>query len=451
MVVVPCTLGLSPVSAALRLCSEPGFAWLDGGLTHGREGRFSFLAASPVAVVERRFGAPDPLDALASLLPEADEPHSPSARSDDVDIAQEDVPRWIGHISYDAAYSGELQGRLPRNRAIPCLRFARYAALFAYDHERERGFIVGDDRAACLTLARKLERAEAKASEHSFETGLVGAELASTHEQRIRSALNRIVEGDVYEVNLARHYQCAFSGSALGLFLRMRELSPVPFGYFVEASDHAVLGRSMERFLRFRSRDRALWTSPIKGTVAQGSDRASEAEQLRSDPKEHAEHAMVVDLMRNDLSRVSAVGSVVVRDLMEVLPFAGLAHLVSTVEARALPQLSLTDILRGTFPPGSVTGAPKRSAMQIIEALEAHARGIYTGAVGFIDRTGGFSFAVAIRTAVVHGGQAEYFAGGGIVIKSDAGRETLETDLKAQVFLKALQASASGSLPQTPK
>ncbi len=395
----------------------------------------------PVEVVERRFGDNDPLAVLDALTAGESRAHN-TLPVEIADLTPEDVPRWIGHIAYDAAFSAEPHA-LPRNSAIPCVRFARYAALFGYDHVREFGFIVGDDAAACAALARKLEAGvEADAAALAFEAGPVQREDEAAHEARIRAALGRIVEGDVYEVNLARRYSCAFRGSALGLFLRMRELSPVPFGYFVDAAEHAVLGRSMERFLRFRRRDRALWTSPIKGTVAEAKDRRSEASQLRADPKEHAEHAMVVDLMRNDLSRVSEPGSVQVRELMEVLPFAGLAHLVSTIEGRALPELGLADILRGTFPPGSITGAPKRSAMQIIEALEAHARGIYTGAVGFIDRAGGMSLAVAIRTAVIHAGQAEYFAGGGIVIKSDATRETQETELKAQVFLRALASSS---------
>ena len=123
---------------------------------------------------------------------------------------------------------------------------------------------------------------------------------------------------------------------------------------------------------------------------------------------------------------------------MQVLPFAGLSHLVSTVESHARPELSARAILEGTFPPGSVTGAPKESAMRIIESLEESARGIYTGAMGFIDRNGGFSLAVAMRTAVVHGEDVEYFAGGGIVAGSDPAAETEETDLKAQVFLGAI-------------
>jgi anthranilate/para-aminobenzoate synthase component I len=207
---------------------------------------------------------------------------------------------------------------------------------------------------------------------------------------------------------------------------------------FVGDGDHAVLGRSMERFLRFRASDRALWTSPIKGTVARQGDGAAEENALRTNPKEHAEHAMVVDLMRNDLSRVSETGSVRVEDAFSVLPFAGLLHLISTVRGQARADLTFSRLIESTFPPGSVTGTPKESAMALIEQLEPSTRGIYTGAVGFVDRTGGLSLSVAIRTAVISAGEVEYFAGGGIVWGSDPARECAETELKAQVFLNAL-------------
>jgi anthranilate/para-aminobenzoate synthase component I len=220
----------------------------------------------------------------------------------------------------------------------------------------------------------------------------------------------------------------------------MRALSPVPFGFYAETPACTLLGRSMERFLRYTPRDRRIWTSPIKGTIAHRGDTAGEAQRLLADPKEHAEHAMVVDLMRNDLSRVSEAGSVQVRELMAVQPFAGLSHLVSTIEGRVRERMGLGALLHEVFPPGSVTGAPKRSATQIIEELELSARGPYTGAVGFVDRSGGLSLAVAIRTAVVLAGEVRYHAGGGIVIDSDPERETQETDLKAQVFLRALSA-----------
>ncbi len=436
MFLTPCQLGLSPLEAALRLKSEPGLAWLDGGLTHGDEGRFSFVGCRPIAVVERYANDPSPLAALDDLENASDRRASLAPGHG---YSPGDVPAWIGHVAYDARAFG------PRRALafpVPVVRFARYDALFMFDHERSAGFLVGDGPESCAALDALLARPCASPRDRedalAFEVGPLQVGAAARHAQNVRAALEQITEGNVYEVNLARRYHAPFRGSPLGLFLRMRERSPVPFGYFVESTDHAVLGRSMERFLRFRARDRALWTSPIKGTIARQGDGEAEAKALLTNPKEHAEHAMVVDLMRNDLSRVAVAGSVRIRDLMRVVPFAGLSHLVSTVEATARDTLSLRALLEGTFPPGSVTGAPKESAVRLIDALEEFPRGIYTGAVGYIDREGGCSLAVAIRTAVTHGGQVAYFAGGGIVADSDPEAETAETDLKAQVFLRCL-------------
>jgi len=182
-----------------------------------------------------------------------------------------------------------------------------------------------------------------------------------------------------------------------------------------------------------------LLARPIKGTLARAGhdDDAARAQQLASDPKERAEHAMIVDLMRNDLSRVAELGSVRLDGVFEVEPFARLLHLVSTVTCATRPEVGLRDVLEATFPPGSVTGAPKRAAVALIEALEAVPRDVYTGVIGFVDRQGGMSLAVAIRTAIVEGGQVRYFAGGGIVEASRPERELLETELKARVMFYA--------------
>ncbi|MET0344344.1 MAG: anthranilate synthase component I family protein [Polyangiales bacterium] len=428
--------------AARRLAREPGLAWLDGGLEHGREGRYSFLAASPVEVRACAPDDPDPLGLLRTLDGFAGDERDGSDDPDaDCALRGEDVPRWVGHVTYDAGRTTHA-ARHPRDTQVPALRFARYDAWVAFDHEAGSVHLVGDDRAACERLRAKLTAPPLDDAALAFEAGPLDATPHALHEAAVAEALGLIHAGEVYEINLARRLRASFRGSALGLFLRMRTESPVPLGYFVDGHTHSVLGRSMERFLRYRSRDRRVWTSPIKGTVARtGSDARSaahEAHLLSTDPKEHAEHAMVVDLMRNDLSRVCEVGSVTVSALMDVLPFAGLSHLISTVEGRVRAGADVATVIAETFPPGSVTGAPKHRVIDAIEALEAVPRGLYTGCVGFLDRAGGCSLAVAIRTAVIAQGRVDYFAGGGIVADSVPTRESAETDLKARVFLRAL-------------
>ncbi len=456
MYVTPSRCPLAPQEVALRLVNAPGLAWLDGGLSHGREGRFSFVGAAPTETCTLPAGHPQLLARLTELgTPQRHETGSS-------ELAPEDVPRWIGSIGYDALN--------PRATQQPGICFAQYDALYVFDHQTERAWWVGDDRAACERLLGRMSEpqppaprephAPASSGPHppapsspsrewgrsgdggglEFVVGVVEATEATAHCAAIGRALAHIREGDIYQINLARRFEASFTGSALGLFLRMRALSAVPLGLYLEADEQAVLGRSMERFLRYRRSDGSLVTSPIKGTLQRDGDDQAEAKTLRADPKEHAEHAMIVDLMRNDLGRVAHYGSVQIEELMAVLPFAGLSHLVSTVRARTQKNLGLDALLRATFPPGSVTGTPKERAIEIIGELEPFARGVYTGAYGFIDRAGGLSLAVAIRTAVVDGRKrtVTYHAGGGIVEASDPVRETAETVLKAQVFMRAL-------------
>lgn len=423
----------SPTQVARKLAREPGLVWLDGGLSHGREGRFSFVAACPVERVSAHFGEPSPLARLDAL----DAGAEPCVEGQE--LAPEQVPRWIGHIAYDAHPIARARFRHAHASAVPCLAFARYDALYVFDHVNQRSYVAGDGAPECAELAARL-RALPDGQQLEFRVSQISVPPRRQHAEAIGQALQRIRDGDVYQVNLARRWLACFAGSPLALFLRMRAESPVPLGYFSQGEDYAVLGRSMERFLRFRRRDRLLWTSPIKGTIARSGDDTREAHALRGDDKEHAEHSMVVDLMRNDLSRVCESGSVEVADAFSVLPFAGLSHLVSTVRGRTHAELGLGTLLARTFPPGSVTGTPKEAALSLIEALEPCPRGVYTGALGFVDRAGGLSLAVAIRTAVQRGDGIEYFAGGGIVWGSDPIRECAETELKARVFLNAAQA-----------
>lgn len=429
----PLAMVASPQAAARALAAEPGLAWLDGGLEHGREGRWSFVSARPTRWVARGFGDRDPLAAVDELLGcDAPDAHALGLRA-------EDVPRWIGYLAYDAYWSARGDGRLERPEDLPVLCFARYDAVLAFDHERQQQWVVGDDEATCRDLEARLTDCAAR----HCEVGEPEATEGDQHRAAIRVALDHIREGNIYQVNLARRFRARLRGQPLSLWEHMRTQSPVPLGMYFEPGDHAVLACTMERFVRWRRSDDRLWTSPIKGTLGRSGDDIDTARALRSDPKEQAEHRMIVDLMRNDLGRIAQVGSVEVASLMEVLPFAGLSHLVSTVEATAKAGLSLRELWQATTPPGSVTGTPKRRAMEIIEELEQVPRGPYTGALGFVDRAGGCSLAVAIRTAVAHGGWIDYHAGGGVVADSDPDRETAETDLKARVFLDAVRASKS--------
>jgi anthranilate synthase component 1 len=350
------------------------------------------------------------------------------------------VPAWIGYIAYDAFWSAPARGepRFERD-GNPVLLFRRYPTLVAIDHEHGDTWIIGDDRSACDAFRVRLDGlAEGSASTPSV--GAIEVDDAQRHREAIESALDYIGEGEVYEVNVARRWSAAFEGDPLELWQAMRVASRVPLGMFLDGGDHAVLACTMERFIQWDPESKTLVTRPIKGTIRREATDDGASQRLRADPKEQAEHSMIVDLMRNDLGRVAEIGTVKVDSPLIVEPFTGLYHLVSTVSCITRPEVTLEAILEATFPPGSVTGAPKIRALEIIEELEQHPRGAYCGALGFIDRDGGLSLAVAIRTATVFAGRVYYWAGGGIVEASDPDREVAETELKARVFLDAVAA-----------
>lgn len=422
---------IDELTVARRLSTEPGFVWLDSNRSESTDGRYSFLAAWPSEETRVAFGVEAPFSALGELSRRAATPNADGPKPNE-------VPAWIGYIAYDACWSHPVRGR-PRfeREPRPAVLFRRYPALLAIDHQARETWIVGDDRAAAEVFRSRLE-ATTDPPPVTPSIGAIEVDDAASHREAIEKALAYIGMGEVYEVNIARRWSSAFDGDPFELWQAMRVASRVPLGMFLDAGDHSVLACTMERFLHWDAESRALVTRPIKGTIRREATDDGASQRLSADPKERAEHSMIVDLMRNDLGRVAEIGTVKVQAPLSVEPFTGLYHLVSTVGCVTRPEVSLEAILEATFPPGSVTGAPKIRALEIIEELERHPRGIYCGALGFIDHEGGLSLAVAIRTATVAEGRVSYWAGGGIVEASDPDREVAETELKARVFLDAI-------------
>jgi aminodeoxychorismate synthase component I len=258
----------------------------------------------------------------------------------------------------------------------------------------------------------------------------------------VERAKQYIEAGDIYQVNLSRRFEVEGRVDADALFRRLFHVQHVPFGAYIDFGDFQLVSGSMELFLR--KKGRALTTCPIKGTRSRGHSREEDtikkAELLRSD-KERAENLMIVDLMRNDLSRVCGRGSVKVGRLFEVETYATLHQLVSEVEGRVKEGEGVSSILGKVFPPGSVTGAPKKRALEIIDELEPHYRGPYCGALGIFYPDGDFRLSVGIRTAVVEPERTTFWTGGGIVWDSDPEAEFAETTLKSKAMTKALGLS----------
>lgn len=248
-----------------------------------------------------------------------------------------------------------------------------------------------------------------------------------------------IEQGDIYQVNLSQRLISQFNLDPLECFHKFYSVQPVPFGGYLDFGDFQLLSGSMELFLR-KSGDK-LTTNPIKGTIKRGKteeiDTILKAKLISSD-KERAENLMIVDLMRNDLGRVSKPGSVRVNKLFEVETYSTLHQMVSEIESQVDNNVKPSQVVRSVFPPGSVTGAPKKRTLEVIDELEPHFRGPYCGTIGIFYPNGDFTLSVAIRIMTVQSGKATFFVGGGIVWDSDPEKEFEETLLKSMAITKAL-------------
>jgi para-aminobenzoate synthetase component 1 len=321
------------------------------------------------------------------------------------------------------------------------------------DHERQRTRLVGTGRdprtrAQWPRLRRRFTEAVAVNERRAFRVR--GEARANFDAVGYREAFGQVQAylraGDCYQVNLAQRFEVAAEGDPWAAFRRLRTINPAPFAAYLHVPEVQVLSVSPERFLQVDAAGR-VETRPIKGTRPRGREPEADrglAESLVSSPKDRAENVMIVDLLRNDLGRVCRAGSVRVPELFAIESFPTVHHLVSTVSGELDEGRHALDLLRACFPGGSITGAPKIRAMEIIEELEPHRRGIYCGSIGYVGFDGAMDTNIAIRTLVHSQGRARFWAGGGIVIDSEADAEYQETFDKAAAMLALLREAASG-------
>jgi len=268
-------------------------------------------------------------------------------------------------------------------------------------------------------------------------------------EAAVEKARQYIIDGDAMQIVLSQRLSIPYRSAPIDLYRALRSLNPSPYLYYMNLGDHHVVGSSPEILVRLE--DEAVTVRPIAGTRPRGKTPEHDLElerELLSDPKELAEHLMLIDLGRNDAGRVSQVGSVELTEKMIVERYSHVMHIVSNVEGRIKPELSAFDVLRATFPAGTVSGAPKIRAMEIIDELEPVKRGIYSGAVGYISWSGNMDTAIAIRTAVIKDEQLYIQAGAGIVYDSVPANEWAETMNKGRAIFRAV-ALAEAGLPST--
>jgi anthranilate/para-aminobenzoate synthase component I len=410
---------------ALRLSDRPGLVLLLDAT--GR--RPSYVACDPIA--QRDALDPEPNLVLDPALPTL-------ART----------PRWVGLLPYEAFRTLERpgRGRLTDSRAAPHLErlvWMRYGAVVEC---AERARIVGDHADAVANLARLVLR-EPLACPASFVLRRP-VEAEALHRQRIEKALELIAAGEVYQVNLARRFELDVDGHPLGVLERWGELAKTAFAAVIRAPGADVVSSSPELFVELEA-DGTVRTSPIKGTRPRGSSGAADArlvEELGANAKERAELTMILDVERNDLGRVAVPGSVSLERAPFVFSLPSLHHRAATLIARLRPGVSRAELLAAMMPSGSVTGAPKVRAMELIAELEPSRRGLYTGAYGWLAHDGGLRLGMAIRVLSVRQGEGHYHAGGGIVADSDPRAEILETGWKAVQLgrLGALGAAGAG-------
>jgi para-aminobenzoate synthetase component 1 len=448
-----------PGALVAALPMRPGTVLLDSAMTHPELGRWSYLAFDPFGhfVVrdgyaswngERIVGAPVTVlrEKLRSFALDRD------AGAPDI------VAGASGYVSYEA---GALFERLPVPRAsgpaAPDIELWFHDVAVAFDHAGRRCFIVstGFPEADPQRRARRRdERTEwlrdwlTKAANAAPRPGLhLPREAWRSNMSRpiFEAAVARtrelILAGDIFQANIAQRFSAMQPAGwdPLGLYAQLRAANPATFGAFVAGSDQTVLSMSPERFLRLRG-DRAE-TRPIKGTRPRSADPAEDrrlAAELVASQKDRAENVMIVDLLRNDLSRVARPGTVDVPVLCGLETYASVHHLVSSVTAQLRPDCDALDLLAACFPGGSITGAPKIRAMEIIHALEPDRRGVYCGAIAHFGFDGSFDSNIAIRTLVCAGNEASFHAGGGITLLSDPAGEYEETLVKARRVFEAL-------------
>jgi para-aminobenzoate synthetase component 1 len=435
----------------------PWAVFLDSGLHHPGQSRYDVLSAQPYIRLVTR-GALTEVNGEGIELSRED-PFELVRRSLDIDRACGGTLPFcggaIGYFGYDLARRLE---RLPSHardgERIPEMAIGIYDWALVVDHLERRAWLAGQgrdpetdlkwNRLVRLFSAPPPERARVPFRVNSTVTSnLTRAQYAHAFGRIARY----IADGDCYQANLAQRFSATAAGDPWLAYQALRVMNPAPFAAYLSTPYAHVLSASPERFLRVENG--RVETKPIKGTRPRAGHPRLDAElaqALRTSEKDRAENVMIVDLLRNDLSKNCRLGSVQVPRLFDVETFATVHHLVSTVTGELSPDRDALDLLRGCFPGGSITGAPKLRAMQIIEELEPNRRGVYCGAIGYIGFDGGMDLNIAIRTLVHARGEIRFWAGGGIVADSRLEEEYQETFDKAAALLKLLQQAAASSL-----
>ncbi|MCH6255260.1 aminodeoxychorismate synthase component I [Puniceicoccaceae bacterium K14] len=432
-----------------RYSKEAGFSFLDSSLQKYGIGDFSVLCCHPwksltydsgVAVVEE-FGLKREVKGDPFLILKEE------SVSYEESSALPFVGGAIGYIGYDVArYYEKIPNRSEKLKSGYEMRFRYYDAGLCFDHRSDKLYAFASERVpnANELLAKQVKLAEEAASmagdSDPYGVGPLKSNFTVegyvTAVDEIRECIRR---GEVYQVNLSQRFSASFRGDVAALYHNLRKLSPAPYGAYLDFGDEVILSNSPEQFLQ--SKGTELVTRPIKGTRPRGGDNAEDEQMKQSlinSQKDRSELLMIVDLERNDMGRVCSAGSVQVKDLFAIEAYSNVFHQTAKIEGKLAGENTALDGIKALFPGGSITGAPKIKAMEVIDYLEPVRRGVYTGSIGFIGNNGELDFNIAIRTLRVSDGELQFNVGGGIVWDSDAKSEYEETLAKGRSMMKAL-------------
>ena len=478
----------TPVSVYLKLMEEPGASFLLESVEGGEQvGRYSFVGVGIHRRIELH-GQTITRTGSANLQVRAAQEREPGgSRSGDIlDALRAELGRYraaampglprlsggaVGYFGYDVVRFFE---RLPDTAApaldLPDALFLLVDTVVVFDHARHRLILLanahieedGDVEAAYVDALQRIDRLAEKllrplpavptrrwGATHGNGLEPQSNMTVERYESMVRQAKAHIAAGDIFQVVLSQRFSRRTSAHPFAVYRALRMLNPSPYMFYFNFAplDLQVIGASPEMHVRLE--DGVASVRPIAGTRRRGSTPAEDvalATELLADPKERAEHVMLVDLGRNDIGRVCEYGSVHVSDLMTIERYSHVMHIVSHVEGRIRPGLDAYDLMRATFPAGTVSGAPKVRAMEIIEALEGQRRGLYAGAVGYFSYDGSMDTCIAIRTMIMQGDRVYVQAGAGIVADSDPAAEYQETVNKASALLVAVARAEEGTL-----
>jgi anthranilate synthase component 1 len=464
---------LTPVSA-FCMVQEGDWSFLFESVVGGeRVGRYSFLGSGPFRTFEARgtqtrtrdgqrkwaeAEAADPLRVLEEMIAGYRAPHVPG------------LPRFcggaVGYAGYDTVrYVERLPDAPADDRGIPDLSFGLYDRMVIFDHAAKTVLVVAHARVAEGEEAMRAAYAEACARVDQFverlQRGVADIQLtdinprAASAPPRITSNFTRpafeaavekvreyVNAGDAFQIVLSQRFRAETRARPFDIYRALRVVNPSPFMFYLRAGAVTLVGASPE--IMCRVENGAITNRPLAGTRRRGAtpeEDAALAAELVADPKERAEHIMLVDLARNDVGRVAELGSVKISDLLTVERYSHVMHLSSTVTGKLKPGLTAFDALRASLPAGTLSGAPKVRAMEIIDELEPHRRGPYGGAVGYVDFSGNMDTCIALRTMVLLGQTAYVQAGAGIVADSVPASEYDETVNKAMSLLRAIEVA----------